>query len=173
MFILHGIYHFKPKIMAYRNDFCLSCVAPRRAYQIRSFDVLHLFYIPILPLGFVRHWRCSACQNPPHVSSNIRRWFKWAGTIVLGSFAAAMWAPGAVEDGSAALGWALRIILSTAFIVALWWAIRSKPDIKLKEKLKEVSPAQDNLCPLCGGVFIVDSQFRCANCGVMRTALPT
>lgn len=173
MFILHGIYHFKPKIVAYRNDFCLSCAAPRRAYQIRSFDVLHLFYIPILPLGFWRRWQCLRCKREPHVYPYPRKSLKWASVIVLAILEAAMWAPEAMQQDSVTSVWIMRIGFAVLFVAALWWAIRSKPDIKLKERLKEVSPAQENLCPLCGGVFIVDSQFRCANCGVMRTALRT
>lgn len=171
MFILHGIYHFKPKVVAYRNDFCLRCSVPRRAYQTRSFDAVHLYYIPILPLGFLRHWRCSVCKNPPHVSPYTRKSFKWAAVFILPLFTAVAWIPGVAERDSVVIMWFMRVGLPIAFVAALRWAIRSKPDINLKQKLKEISPAQEKVCPLCGGVFVVDSQWHCCKCGVVRAAL--
>jgi len=52
MLIINGIYRFRPKHVAFPNDYCLSCSQPRRSVQIRTFDTLHIFWIPILPLGF-------------------------------------------------------------------------------------------------------------------------
>jgi len=91
--------------------------------------------------------------------------------IVVAIFEAGAWVPDTIQKNSATVVWVIRTGFAVLFVAALWWAIRSKPDIKLKEKLKEISPAQENLCPLCGGVFIVGSQWRCSKCGIERTAL--
>ena len=56
MLLVNGLYHFRPTRVAFRNDFCMSCHLPRRSVQIRTFDVWHLFRIPILPLGFPRRY---------------------------------------------------------------------------------------------------------------------
>src|SRR5258708_39448951 len=56
-----GVHSYNSRIVAYRNDFCLSCEAPRRAHQVRSFKAYRVFYIPVLPLGFWREWQCSEC----------------------------------------------------------------------------------------------------------------
>src|ERR1700686_3493787 len=47
MLIIRGSYHFWPKRVAFRNDYCLRCQAPRRSIAIRTFDVGHLFWNPI------------------------------------------------------------------------------------------------------------------------------
>ncbi len=44
MFLIHGVYRFWPKKVAFRNDFCLSCEAPRRSIAVRTFDVGHVYW---------------------------------------------------------------------------------------------------------------------------------
>lgn len=171
MLVVHGIYSVKRKIVAYRNDFCLSCEAPRRAYRIRSFDVVHLFFVLVLPLGFWRHWRCSVCARNPHTHPHTRRSFKWAGVVILAIFAAAAWVPGVGKEDSSANAWMMRIGLPIAFVAALWLTLKSKPDLALGEKLREITPAQDSLCPLCKGVVVLGPRSRCSNRGVERTTL--
>src|ERR1035438_6787107 len=81
MLIVRGAFHFRPKRVAFRDDYCLSCRAPRRAVAVRTFDVGHIFWIPILPVGFWRHWVCSVCGGDPHARSKARRYFKWADLL--------------------------------------------------------------------------------------------
>ena len=40
--IWHGVYRLFPRKVGFRNDYCMTCRAPRRAEQVRTFDVLHL-----------------------------------------------------------------------------------------------------------------------------------
>lgn len=47
--------------MAFRNDYCLARGEERRAVQVRTFDVGHIFWIPILPAGFWKRWVCTVC----------------------------------------------------------------------------------------------------------------
>ncbi len=51
MLLVYGIYNFRPKRTAFRNDYCLFCARPRRSEEIRSFDVCHLFWIPFASAG--------------------------------------------------------------------------------------------------------------------------
>jgi fatty acid desaturase len=167
--LVFGIYSFKRKVVAYRNDFCLSCEATRRAYQTRSFDMFHLFFIPVLPLGFWRRWRCSVCGGDPHINRRTRKSFKWAGVVALAFFAAAVWlAPSAEFEYPIAAVWLIRIGFSIAFVFALRHTLKSKPDLRLSEKLKEVIPAEDNVCPLCNGPIVIGDRWRCSQCGVER-----
>ena len=94
MLLVHGAYHFWPKRVAFRNDYCVTCDGPRRAIAVRTFDVGHVFWIPILPVGFWRHWVCSACKRNPHVTSKMGRSIKWAGVywlIAISIAFSAMW----------------------------------------------------------------------------------
>ena len=83
MFIIHGAYHFWPKPVAFRDDYCLSCQSPRRSIAIRTLDVGHIFWIPVLPVGFWKHWKCISCGKDPHVNPKTRRSFLWAGLLCL------------------------------------------------------------------------------------------
>jgi hypothetical protein len=167
MLILHGIYTFKPRIIAYRNDFCLRCAAPRRAYRVRTFDVLHIFYIPLVPFGFVKRWRCATCNRDPHAHPGTRKGFKWAGIVCLAIFILAFWT---MEERDA-FTWAMRIGLPVGFVAALWHTIKSKPDIRLSEKLKEVAPANETICPICHRPLVNDSYWRCPQCDIERAVV--
>ncbi|MBZ5508588.1 MAG: hypothetical protein LAO78_24275 [Acidobacteriia bacterium] len=165
MFILHGLYSFGRKIVAYRNDFCLSCAAPRRAFRVRTFDVVHIFYVPLIPLGFLRRWHCSVCGRDPHAHPGTRKGFKWAGVVVLALFAVFSWALPPEDD---AWVWPMRVGLPIAFAAALWHTLKSKPDVRLKDKLREVQPADESVCPLCGYPLVIGSGWHCSGCGVER-----
>ena len=51
MILIHGVYHWRPTPVAFRNDYCIPCRAERTSIQVRTIDVLHLFWVPLLPLG--------------------------------------------------------------------------------------------------------------------------
>ncbi len=108
MFITYGTYHFRPKRLAFRNDYCLSCGEARRSVQMRTFDVGHIFWIPLLPVGFWKRWICTACGHQPHISPKTRRSFKWAGLLVLLFLSAIFWAEPVTPDFVAG-SWIFRI----------------------------------------------------------------
>ena len=56
-----GVYRFRPRTVGYRNDFCLTCMAPRRALEVRTFNVGSLRGLPLIPLGYWSRWLCSVC----------------------------------------------------------------------------------------------------------------
>ncbi len=124
MFIVTGAYHFWPKRVAFRNDYCLSCQAPRRSIAVRTFDVGHLYWIPILPVGFWRHWKCTACNRDPHVSSKTRRSFLWAGLFCLVAVSAILVGTRRLTDLGAS-GWILRIAAPAAAIALLIYLLRA------------------------------------------------
>jgi hypothetical protein len=83
MFIVYGSYHFWPKKVGFRDGYCLGCQAPRRSIAIRTLDVGHMFWIPILPVGFWKHCKSSMCNRDPHANTKTRRSFKWIGLVCL------------------------------------------------------------------------------------------
>src|SRR5580698_7308270 len=108
MFITGGVFHFRPKRIAFRNDYCLACKRPRGSVRMRTFDVLHILWIPILPLGVWRRWICTACGREVNVEVKTRRSFKWAGLGVLIFMGAISWfAP--IEPDSRVMIWVMRV----------------------------------------------------------------
>ncbi len=168
LFIVYGVYHWKTKRVAFRNNYCLVCGEARRAVQVRTFDVGHIFWIPILPAGFWKRWVCTVCGRDPHVTTKTRRGFKWAGLFILVLFAAASWI---VPDDPDAVPvfWGLRIAAVGA-ILTLMHLLRTKKEATLKEKLATIRPAADTVCPFYGAQLLtLGSQCSCQVCGVVRS----
>lgn len=167
MLVIHGTYHLFPKRVAFRNDFCLKCGAQRRAFQIRTFDILHVFWVPLLPIGFWKRWRCTSCGADPHANVKTRRSYKIAGVAILLLMTLGFWfAP--IEKGDEVLFWALRI---GAPLLAVWaiWNIRTTPvEPTLTQQLAAVAPAQDATCPLCGFALANTPTWHCPRCGLRR-----
>jgi hypothetical protein len=123
MLLIHGVYHLRPKRVAFRNDYCNTCGLPRRAEQIRTFDTLHLFWIPIIPLGFKKRWMCTFCGRETNFSTKTRRGFKWAGLFVLLILSVFAWA-GPLPSDFVAGGWVIRIGAPVGAILVLVHLLR-------------------------------------------------
>ena len=171
--MLHGTYSFARTLVAYRNDYCLTCNRERTAYQIRTFDILHLFWLPILPLGFWKRWRCGTCGADPHASPRTRRSFKWAGVVVLFLTGLLGWAVPVREFPEDSLFfWVLRIGGPVGGLWALWATLRTPSDVDLKGMLRAVQPITDVDCPICKiPLFPSEPAWRCTRCGIKRRAL--
>jgi hypothetical protein len=167
MLIIHGTYYFRQKRIAFRNDYCLRCAQPRRSVQIRSFNAWHIFWIPIIPLGFHKRWLCTVCERDPHVHPGTRRGFKWAGVVVLLIFGAAFWTMPLAPD-ELIMGWVFRVGAPIAALLTLWHLLRTPKDPSLQEKLAAIPPASDTTCPFCASNLLLLSQASCPRCGVVR-----
>ena len=168
MSIIHGVYHFQAKRLAFRNDYCLSCGQARRSAQIRTFDVAHAFWIPILPLGFWKRWICTTCGRQPHVSTKTRRPFKWAALFVLLLLGVVFWAVPPPSDFVAGT-WVMRIGAPLGAILVLVHLLRTSKDPSRKDLLRVIQPASETVCPFCGAqMLVLASQCSCPVCGVVR-----
>ncbi len=167
MLIVHGIYHFLPKRLAFRNDYCLSCAQPRRSIQVRTLDILHVFWIPMLPVGVWSRWFCTICGNQPRVSPRTRRPFKWLGLVVLLFFSVISWTIPVDSDfefGS----WVFRIGAPIGATLTLVHLMRTPPDKSLDSLLAGVQRASDIVCPFCGTSLVATPEWTCPTCGVIR-----
>jgi hypothetical protein len=167
MILIHGAYHFWPKRVAFRNDYCLSCRAPSRSIAVRTFDVGHIFWIPVLPVGFWKHWRCIKCGEEPHTSPGTRRSFKWIGLAILILFSVVSWVePVAAPDEW--ISWLFRIGGPAASLLLLRHLLRSPKEVSLRQGFKTVVPADDTVCPFCGTPLLAGPRWSCPACGVLR-----
>jgi hypothetical protein len=133
MRIVRGAYYYRRKPVAFRNDYCLSCNAPRRSIAIRSFDVGHFYWIPVLPVGFWRHWVCSVCGRKPH--SRRRRLLKWTTLYSLVTVSVAFWAV-PVDSGFAVISWVIRIVAPVGAVLVFFRLLRSGTPFSLRRKLR-------------------------------------
>ncbi len=169
MLLIHGSYHFWPKRVAFRNDYCLRCHAPRRAIAVRTFDVGHIYWIPILPVGFWKHWKCTVCDHDPHESPTTRRSFLWMGLFCLIGVSVMLWV--VPSDSNVGIEvWALRIAALAATIWLLSYLLRTPSQPSLNERLAAIEPASDAVCPFCATPLLAGDgeRWSCRQCGAVR-----
>lgn len=171
MIIIHGVYRFAPKHLAFRNDFCLTCKATAVSVQVRSLYVGHVYWIPLLPLGVWKKWVCSVCGHDPHAIVQTRRFFKILLVILVVLMTLPLWfvAPGADQ---VKILWLGRLLSLVALCGAIWWATlghRAAPS--LRERLAAVVPYEARTCPFCGGDLFDNPRWHCPACGLERSRL--
>lgn len=169
MLIIRGAYHFWPKVVAFRNDYCVACKGPRRSVAVRSFDVGHVFWIPLLPVGFWRHWKCTECGRKPHVSPRLRRALLQRGLFILISLSILFWVVPA--DSDFAIGaWVCRIAAPLGAMVLAVQLFRHLRRPSLRRSLANVTPAADATCPFCATPLVTGfgPRWSCPACGVVR-----
>ena len=167
MHIVRGAYHYRGKPVGFRNDYCVSCRAPRRSIAIRSFDVGHVFWIPILPVGFWRHWVCSVCGRKPH--SKARRFFRWSGLYSLIGGSVLFW--GLPVDSEFALGsWIGRLVAPAGAIFLIIRLLRTATPLSVRKKLASIPPTADTICPFCSIPLAAGTgnRWSCPACNAVR-----
>jgi ribosomal protein S27AE len=175
--VIHGTYHWGRQILAFRNDYCLSCGGPRLAFLHRTFDVFHLFFVPFLPLGFWKRWKCGTCGGNPHARVTTAKPLKWIGIALLILFAVVFWTTTpdrrAGKDNDPAMVWTFRIGFPVAAAFAIRHTLKAKQPERLAEKLRLIAANRDSTCPRCGTTLTVATPwYRCGRCGLERRALP-
>jgi len=146
----------------------LTCDATRLALQIRSLKTIHIYSVPILPLGFWRDWHCQACDEDSHRKPGTRKSRRWAAIFFIAMIAGVAWLD--TEETGMPI-WALRIAATLTAIALAFLTIRNAPDAHLKAQLERVIPADEKVCGLCRGILIQGERWRCSQCGVERVAL--
>ena len=171
MIFIHGTYHWRPKRIAFRNDYCRVCNGPTVSVLIRTLDVLHIFWIPVLPLGFWSRWFCLRCSARPHQTVVTRRAFKIAGAVVFILMSLGVWIPLPPDTEGIEMIWALRVVFPLALVFTLVSIFRHKPGPKLREQLAAVPPFEGWSCPICGGQLYGAPAHVCLTCGAQHRPL--
>lgn len=171
MFVIHGFYHWRPRRTAFRNDYCRTCEAERLSVLLRTFDVLHIYWIPVLPVGVWSRWHCTTCGFRPHAAIRSRRGFKVAGAVALGALALLAWADPEVKPSEAIWVWGIRLGLALAAMAAGVWTFRHPREPRFREVLAGVKPFAGWTCPLCAGPLQSVPDWHCTACGARHRPL--
>ncbi len=176
MIIISGRYRWFQRHMGYRPDYCLACASSAIANQVRSFDFAHLYWVPILPLGFRRRWHCSECGNSPRQLPRMHsfiRFLKFFGAAWLAAIAVSMWiAP--FKQGEEGLIWTIRVVFPILMIWLVWSGLRTIDATNLKENLRAITPFEDNLCYYCDGeIDRLGGEEWCSSCNLQRHGPPS
>jgi hypothetical protein len=158
MIHFHGTYRFKQHPVGVRMDYCTCCKKERVTIQIKSFDMYHLSFIPLIPLGWKTRWLCTECRLDPRAHYGVSRGLMSVFLGVLALFTGIMtigtWAANPADATDMPVGalWAMRFIapLLTALFVYLGFIRKAgNPDIAGAEQRKRILPLDGKTCPLC------------------------
>lgn len=168
---IHGIYHWRPRRTAFRNDYCRACGAQTVSALVRTWDVLHLYWIPLLPIGVWSRWHCTRCAGRPHAATKVRLGFKIAGALLLALMTWSIWVTVPQSQEASQVFWVVRIGLLIPLAFAIYAIFKHRPEPKLDEQLATVPPFEGRTCPLCGGELLSTPELVCAKCGAQHRPL--
>ncbi|MEZ6002900.1 MAG: hypothetical protein R3F17_04695 [Planctomycetota bacterium] len=166
--LIHGIHRFGGKYLAFRMDYCLTCKGLRWAFLIRSFRWFHIYWIPLIPLGYDKSWQCVICANDPQAPTKTRLIFKLLAVLALSVLSLAAIVSSKSESMSANEDQALRLGIWVSLLAAVVWTIRHKPELNRKQTraLAPITPVE--YCPGCEGSMIRGQPDYCQSCGLQH-----
>ncbi len=171
MFVIHGSYHWLPRVTAFRRDYCRNCESDTTSVLIRTLDVFHIFWLPLLPWGMWSRWHCRACGSRPHVNTRTRKGYKIAGLVALALISLAFWAPGLQIEEDPSVLWTFRLGLLVAMAALAVSIYRHRVEPHFKRRLAQVVPHTESSCLLCGGTLVFGSPQQCKSCGAKHLPL--
>jgi hypothetical protein len=179
MIVVWGVHRFSRKVAGYRNDFCLNCHQNQVAEWWRSFNVGHLYWIPLIPMGTRYEWRCSVCGIDPHARVESSKGFKVfvAGFFVLlalfvlaGAVVSTLnIAPDFGNSSQAPVLWTVFLGAGAIAAGAVFWATRPGGPTNLSEQLQRVPRLSSEQCHYCKGKL--DAEGHCVGCDVTHFPL--
>ena len=167
MLIIHGKYRFGRRKIGARKDFCNACQRECLSELWRSFDCGHIFWIPLLPLGFRERWCCTLCHRIPRARYRTGKPMLVAGLIASAFFLAAMSMskpkPGEMD---ANFLWGARIFFLLAFLGLLYFVLKRGPAVPEADRRKADVPLSTKRCIYCGGPLTGKPHLHCPACQV-------
>ena len=163
MLIFYGSYKVLPKVTRYRSDWCNVCNREVVSYQFKHLYIGHLFWIPLLPLGRYKIWRCAECKLDPRTRVKTSVGFYVGGVIAL-LLLLALFVFGDVEQDRAT-----RFGLGAACVLGI-----AALSIGLRHRLKEppisheVKPLDGHTCLVCNTSLPGGEEPICTSCGAQR-----
>ena len=178
MFIISGTYNFSPRAVAFRRDYCRNCQGEVVSIAQRTIDALHIFWIPILPLGIWTRWYCGDCWKRPHApKSAVRRpvrvlvvIFFFLLSVLFWFLAVASMYYSSLDSSDSRYFLIGAIAMSVLLVLTGLWAREYEPD-DYKKRLGEVRQYADYECPMCGGLLHISSTMTCNVCGLEHRPL--
>jgi hypothetical protein len=161
--IVTGAYFWGKRRVAFRNDYCTVCERLTLAEGIRSFVMGHIYWIPLLPLGFHRRWFCTLCHhetNERRPTSPLILWLALFTAILVVVVMGGAWFRGS-EKGMGP-PFAIGLVFLAACIFGLF---RSRRD-KFSQARKGVVPLPHDACPLCKGLLLPKRIPHCYACKI-------
>ena len=165
MLILHGHYRFRTRKYSCRNDYCTQCKRTTFTEGFRSFRMLHLFFIPLIPLGFFTDWRCTSCGNNPLGRRPLPRGLALTGFALfnLALIGVLFFIPWKASDTKTK--WIMAAMLGGLVIITAN-SLVGKERARYMAIRKAVTPLRTDVCPYCTTPMVQLKTIRCEKCKI-------
>jgi len=173
MLFIFGTHLFGLRRYAYKYMMCGNCGTPRLFIQTRGFAWGHLFWIPLVPLGYQYSWHCAACakeNNTMPTSFGIKLILLITLFFVFYMLTLGEWA---TNLGESVIWWQLGV-----GILLSWSIYETFNHFKKKEKnkYKYMLPLPDSeYCSVCDGELRTTEKgkLQCNDCKCFALGLPS
>lgn len=162
--MIHGTYHFGRKRVACRNAYCTTCRDARFVEGFRSWVVVHVGFIPILPIATTVRWFCPTCQNQIDARRPSRPLILVAGAFfgLLMSFVGIM----ILLDGQEKEAGIGCLVGGPLMAGGLIYLIRKQDYESYSEAKRAVEPLSGDHCPYCKNPVFMANTPHCHSCRV-------
>lgn len=170
-----GLYSWFPKVVAYRPDFCMVCRQATRSVQKRTFDVMHIWWVPAVPFGFIWRWYCTRCHKDPRFTGKTPQGMRRLGTAVLAFLTVALTfdLPTKSSAQDFVFLWTVWVALLIGTFVALFVTLKPGDDVNLQRELRALKEETGPMCGLCESPLVFSGgDTRCSVCRVRRLPPP-
>jgi hypothetical protein len=167
--LLYGHYQFFPKRVACKRAWCTSCDRGVLAIGTRRILFLHLFFVPLLPVGTATRWICGHCHGDIDARRPVRSSIAGCGVLVGAFFilfAAACIFGALFLPKKDKFDWTDPLpflILGLAMVSGFWW-MRRRARRGYEASARQVEPLPGDVCPLCGQQVLLLGKARCETC---------
>lgn len=165
MLLIHGVYKFLPRRLAYKGCWCNHCEKITYSEKRTAWYVLHLYWVPLLPLGRYSFWRCEQCDQDPSERVRESVTLLVLGVIAFSIFFLALLFP-FIPTRDPEFIWIARVVLLglITYCVYLIWSRRNA-----KAEVIPIHAYASNDCRYCGEKLILFEQQRfCEHCQIYR-----
>jgi hypothetical protein len=170
MFV-HGLYHLRERRAACRNDHCMTCGAARFFLGMRSIRFYHVFFIPLLPVGWRMRYLCTICgadRKARRPSHPLVLWFGvFAGGVI--AFVGLMM----LLSGEEVFASWMIFGIGAVFFAVIGFMVRRSEHREFMAAVKSVEPLPCDSCPLCHQVLAPSIKPQCHGCRItIITTIP-
>lgn len=163
MLIFYGSYKVLPKVTRYRSDWCNVCNKEVVSYQFRHLYIGHVFWIPLLPLGRYKIWRCTQCKLDPRTRVKTSAGFYIGGIIALLLLLALLIFHEVNQEPATRFGLISACVVGIAGLsIALRHKLREPPISRV------VKPLDGHTCLVCHTQLPGGEEPICTSCGAQR-----
>lgn len=162
--MLHGTYYFGRSRVVCRNAYCTTCRAPRFAEGFKSLVVLHISFIPILPIAVTTRWFCSVCLKEIDARRPSRPWILVAG-VVFGLLMTLVGVLAVIQGHDRESPWSI-IVLGLLIVAILVYMIQKQDYADYLVGREHVTPLNADQCPYCKSPLPPAVTPHCPSCRV-------